>query len=102
MNNSKASMGRLSEFAKSTKNMLLYGNQGSISNPKTNKSVKGEQKTSGSIAPKVEVSITTPVIQESNKQTDDVTHTDLQQAIIWSEILGKPVCKRRVRRYYGN
>ena len=25
----------------------------------------------------------------------------LQDAIIWSEILGKPVCKRRKRSYYG-
>lgn len=25
----------------------------------------------------------------------------LQEAIIWSEILGKPVCKRRKRSYYG-
>lgn len=25
----------------------------------------------------------------------------LQEAIIWSEIIGKPVCKRRKRSYYG-
>lgn len=25
----------------------------------------------------------------------------LQEAIIWSEIIGKPVCKRRKRNYYG-
>lgn len=27
---------------------------------------------------------------------------NLQEAILWSEILGKPVSKRRKRRYYGN
>ena len=26
----------------------------------------------------------------------------LQEAIIWSEIIGKPVCKRRKRSYYGS
>ncbi len=27
---------------------------------------------------------------------------NLQEAILWSEILGKPVCRRRKRRSYGN
>ena len=27
---------------------------------------------------------------------------DLQEAIVWSEILGKPLSKRRKRRYYGD
>ena len=27
-----------------------------------------------------------------------ISHRKLQEAIIWSELLGKPVCKRRKRR----
>jgi hypothetical protein len=98
----KASKERLSEFAKSTKNLLLYGTSGSAPKPDANKSVKGEQKMSGKPLPKVEVTVTTPVIQVATPQTDTFAEVDLQQAIIWSEILGKPVSKRRERRYYGN
>ncbi len=46
-----------------------------------------------------------PDIIIQNKTIDWVDksmHTiQLQEAIIWSEILGKPVCKRRKRSYYG-
>lgn len=46
-----------------------------------------------------------PDIIIQNKTIDCVdksVHTiQLQEAIIWSEILGKPVCKRRKRSYYG-
>ena len=46
-----------------------------------------------------------PDIIIQNKTIDWVDksmHTiQLQEAIIWSEILGKPVCKRSKRSYYG-
>jgi hypothetical protein len=93
-NYGKASKVRLSEFAKSTKNLFLYGTPSSNPKPVANNSVKP--------LPKVEVTVTTPVNQVTTPQTDDFTRVDLQQAIIWSEILGKPVSKRRERRYYGN
>jgi hypothetical protein len=99
---SKASKVRLSEFAKSTKNLLLYGTAGSTPKPDANNSVKGEQKMLGKPLPKVEVTVTTPVFQVATPQKDAFAEVDLQQAIIWSEILGKPVSKRRERRYYGN
>jgi hypothetical protein len=35
------------------------------------------------------------IIEPSNR---NVTSKQLQEAIIWSEILGKPLCKRRKRR----
>lgn len=39
------------------------------------------------------------------KQVDPIDKSlspkHLQDAIIWSEILGKPICKRRKRSYYG-
>jgi hypothetical protein len=99
----KASKERLSEFAKSTKNLLLYGTPSSMPKPDGNKLVKDEQKMLAKPAPKVEVTaVITPIIQAATPPTDAFTQDDLQQAIIWSEILGKPVSKRRVRRYYGN
>ena len=36
----------------------------------------------------------------SGKSSD--SGIDLQEAIVWSEILGKPLSKRRKRRYYGD
>ncbi|MDF2905691.1 MAG: hypothetical protein K0R34_1012 [Herbinix sp.] len=102
MYNSKASIGRLSEFAKSTKNILLYGTQSTMSKPNLIIPVLGEQKVAGKSMPKVEVTVSTPVMKGKNQESDVLTQNDLQQAIIWSEILGKPVSKRRERRYYGN
>lgn len=98
----KASKVRLSEFAKSTKNLLLYGTSGSTSKPDAKNSVKGDQKIVEKLPPKVEVTVTAPIVRGANSQTDAFTEDDLRQAIIWSEILGKPVSKRRERRYYGN
>ena len=98
----KGSMGRLSAFAKSTKNMLLYGNQESMTKPSGISSAKGDQKNLGKQPPKEIGSVAMPVNQVTTRQTDEITQADLQQAIIWSEILGKPVSKRRERRYYGN
>lgn len=42
------------------------------------------------------------IIQNKNIYSDDksMPAVKLQEAIIWSEILGKPVCKRRKRSYY--
>ena len=99
--NSKASFGRLSEFAKSTKNVLLYGTQNPTSRPVVNSQMKNEP-IAGKPLPKVEVKVTVPIVQDIPTQTDDITQMDLQQAIIWSEVLGKPLSKRRERRYYGN
>lgn len=99
--NSKSSFGRLSEFAKSTKNVLLYGNQASMSTPDNKKAI-GEQKLPGKLPPKVEIVVASPVVPTATQKTDEITQADLQQAIIWSEILGKPMSKRRERRYYGN
>lgn len=46
-----------------------------------------------------------PDIIIQKKQVDSIDKSlspkHLQDAIIWSEILGKPVCKRRKRSYYG-
>jgi hypothetical protein len=98
----KSSPGRLSEFAKSAKNVLLYGTQSPMSKPNLIIPVLGEQKTAGKSMPKVEVTATAPGIKADNLESDVLTQSDLQQAIIWSEILGKPLSKRRKRRYYGD
>ncbi len=46
-----------------------------------------------------------PDIIIQKKQIDPINKNlpseHLQDAIIWSEILGKPICKRRKRSYYG-
>ena len=103
-NYGKVSKKRLSEFARSTKSLLLYGSTSSIPKSNSNNSMKKEEKRLAKQPElKAEVSsVTIPIIQETASHSDVLTQVDLQQAIIWSEILGKPVCKRRVRRYYGD
>lgn len=43
-------------------------------------------------------------VYDDNKKNIDIniTQKDLKEAIIWSEILGKPMCKRGKRRNYVN
>ncbi len=43
------------------------------------------------------------IIQEKNVDyiNRSLPSMQLQEAIIWSEILGKPICKRRKRNYHG-
>ena len=98
----KSSIGRLSEFAKSAKDVLLGSYQGSMTQPNLKIPVLGDQKAKGKLPAKTEVTIATPVKPLIKKEADFITQTDLEQAIIWSEILGKPLSKRRERRYYGN
>ncbi len=98
----KESKVRWSEFSKSAKNIFIGGNQSVMPKSDVNNHEKGEQKVGSKFPSQVEVSVTTPVIQVATQQTEAITPLDLQQAIIWSEILGKPVSKRRERRYYGN
>ncbi len=44
----------------------------------------------------IDISLTRKV---SNDYLDlQISHKKLQEAIIWSELLGKPICKRRKRR----
>lgn len=48
----------------------------------------------------IDISLTRKV---SNDDLDlQISHKKLQEAIIWSELLGKPVCKRRKKKIYGN
>ena len=99
---SKSTNGRLSELTKFTKDLLLGSKQNSMSKPDLSNRVKGEQKIVEKLPSKVEVTVTAPVIPVTNQQAGAITQIDLEQAIIWSEILGKPMSKRRERRYYGN
>lgn len=52
----------------------------------------------------VDVKITPAVPGNQGERTDKnfLDSSNLKEAIVWSEILGKPVCKRRKRRYYGD
>lgn len=44
------------------------------------------------------------IIQKKNVDyvNKNLTSAQLQEAVIWSEILGKPICKRRKRSYHSN
>lgn len=106
MYTSKASMERWSELAKATKNMLLNGNQSpmskaTMSNPEQGEK-KSQEKPQEKLSSKIELTLALPINQVTSGQTEEFTPTDLQQAVIWSEVLGKPVSKRKERRYYGN
>lgn len=103
----KSSIGRLSEFAKSAKDVLLGNNQGTM--PNFYIPVLGEQKSKDKLSPKgkepvktEEKTVKMPVSRTIEKESEYFTQNDLEKAIIWSEILGKPLSKRRERRYYGN
>lgn len=99
---SKSSGERLSQFAKSTKNFLLYGNTSTDQNQKQYYQVKVDPKPEEMSTAKVEKYVKVSSNQMNAQETNAFTDTDLQQAIIWSEILGKPMCKRRERRNYVN
>ncbi len=98
----KSSMDRLSQFAKASKNLLLYGSSGSEDKPKMNYQVKVEPKPVEEPSVVDTVVVTVAEAKTKTPESDKITQADLQQAIIWSEILGKPMCKRRERRTYGN
>lgn len=57
---------------------------------------------------KTSVTVILPDITNTDKSQNihvsnlEFTKDKLQEAIIWSEIVGKPLCKRRKRRSYGN
>lgn len=53
-------------------------------------------------AVEVEVSFLTPGGEDKQNNPYGFTKKNLQEAIIWSEIIGEPVCKRRKRRQYGS
>lgn len=99
---SKPSKDRLSQFAKASKNLLLYGSSGSQVKPKMNYQVKMEPEPVEKPAAAATVSVTFADAKVKTPEPEFVTQVDLQQAVIWSEILGKPMCKRRERRAYGN
>jgi hypothetical protein len=67
-----------------------------------NYQVKLDPKPEEKPVAKVAVTVTVPNSQEKVQEKDLAAQIDLQQAIIWSEIIGKPMCKRRERRYYGD
>ena len=51
------------------------------------------------------VTAAVPKYQRECKEKSEKSFLDrpnLQEAILWSEILGKPVCRRRKRRSYGD
>lgn len=51
------------------------------------------------------VSLPDRSIGKPNENRDNALDTSpmkLREAIVWSEILGKPMSKRRKRRYYGD
>ena len=104
MYTSKASMERWNELTKATKNMLRNGNQNSMSKATMSNPGKGEKTSQEKPQEKlkIEVALALPINQATSRQTEEFTPTDLQQAVIWSEVLGKPVSKRKERRYYGN
>jgi hypothetical protein len=54
--------------------------------------------------PKNEKQTSDIIIQKKNADpiNRSLPSIQLQEAIIWSEILGKPICKRRKRSYYGH
>lgn len=45
--------------------------------------------------------VRTYTIKKTDNSQLEITQRKLQEAIIWSEILGKPVSKRRKRSFYG-
>ena len=98
----KPSMDRLSKFAKASKNLLLYGSSGSPDKPKMNYQVKVEPEPMEKPAAAATVTVTVANAKVKTPLAETITQEDLQQAIIWSEILGKPKCKSRERRAYGN
>lgn len=57
-------------------------------------------------APKVEIEVERPEVNTAynikSQESINITQKNFQEAIIWSELLGKPMCKRRKRRYYGD
>jgi hypothetical protein len=104
---SKSSGERLSQFAKSTKNFLLYGNTNTDQKQNTFYQVKVDPKPVDRPTVLVETTMKagsnqTDTLNTDTLNTNTLTNADLQQAIIWSEILGKPMCKRRERRNYVN
>ncbi len=50
----------------------------------------------------IELSLQTPEREKEPGYPFDFTLKHLQDAIVWSEIIGKPVCKKRKRRQYGD
>ncbi|MBP1754998.1 MAG: hypothetical protein H6Q59_1396 [Firmicutes bacterium] len=103
MYNSKQTMSRLSEFAKISKNVLFYGDQSAPSNkPMMNYKVKIDPIPEQKPVVKVAAAVAVPNNLQTTQGEDIAAQIDLQQAIIWSEIIGKPMCKRRERRYYGD
>lgn len=99
----KSSMDRLSQFAKASKNFLLYGSSGTEDKPKIIPQAKVAAKPiEKSIENTAPVTVIVTDSQTTISEPELITQADLQQAIIWSEILGKPMCKRRERRTYGN
>ena len=98
----KTSMERWNELAKVTNNILRNGNQNSMLKTTIISPEQGEKKSQEKLSLITEVTLTLPSSQVTSRQTEDFTATDLQQAVIWSEILGRPASKRKERRYYGN
>ncbi|MDF2486070.1 MAG: hypothetical protein K0R46_2238 [Herbinix sp.] len=99
---SKSSGERLSQFAKSTKNFLLYGNTNTDQKQNKFYQVKVDPKPVDKPMVQVVTTMKAGSNQTDTLDTNALTNADLQQAIIWSEILGKPMCKRRERRNYVN
>ena len=106
MYTSKTSMERWNELVKVTNNILRNGNQNSMFKSTGIIPEQGEKKSQEKPQEKLslitEVTLTLPSSQVPSRQTEDFAPTDLQQAVIWSEILGRPASKRKERRYYGN
>ncbi len=53
-----------------------------------------------SLSPELSVKTPDPGMAADNPY--DFSQKHLQDVIIWSEIIGKPVCKKRKRRQYGD
>lgn len=50
----------------------------------------------------IDINVDIPVKKQKPREREDqksfVSSERLQEAVIWAEILGKPICKRRARR----
>ncbi|MBH1939639.1 hypothetical protein I5677_01875 [Mobilitalea sibirica] len=79
--------------------MKFSPNKGKNSKNDTSTS-KTENKTVKSSEVTVDIDIN--LTRKKSDEFWDFEPKKLQEAIVWSEILEKPVCRRRKRRYYVN